>query len=55
MIKMDKHSNLNVKMKEIMFNEEFFEATVEKFTSIIFFILLGIGIPFMIHLILQLL
>lgn len=55
MIKVDKQSNSGLKMKEFMFNEEFFEASVEKFTSVVFFILLGLGIPFMIHIILQLL
>ncbi|WP_158095077.1 hypothetical protein [Gottfriedia luciferensis] len=51
MVKMDKLANL----KEIMLNEELFEETVEKLTSIAFFILIGIGIPFMFHIILQLL
>ncbi|XRG80691.1 hypothetical protein V5E38_10475 [Rossellomorea sp. GAMAL-10_SWC] len=51
MIKMDKLANL----KEIMVNDELFEKAVEKLTKIAFFILIGIGIPFMIHIILQLL
>ena len=51
MIKMDKLANL----KEIMFNEELFEETVNKLTTTLFFILIGLGIPFMIHIILQLL
>lgn len=55
MLKLDKQSNSSLKMKEVMFNEELFEASVEKFTSVIFFILIGLGIPFMIHIILQLL
>lgn len=55
MLKMDKHSNASLKIKEVIFNEESFEATVEKFTTVFFFILIGLGIPFMIHIILQLL
>lgn len=53
MVKVDKLNNLGLKLKEIMTDEERFESTVENFTSLIFYILLGIGIPFMIHLILQ--
>ncbi|WP_179865364.1 MULTISPECIES: hypothetical protein [unclassified Bacillus (in: firmicutes)] len=51
MIKMDKLANL----KEIMVNDDKFEEAAEKLTTVAFFILLGIGIPFMIHIILQLL
>lgn len=55
MIKVDKQSYLSLKLKEFFTNEEYFETTVEKYTTYLFFILLGLGIPFMIHIILQLL